>query len=180
MSKTVSLLWLSAASIALAACGQAEDDTPDAASNEASGSTSTTSSEFGQKEDGADTVAAASTIPVASKPAQEPTISDDPVVQRGKVVFYRCRSCHEVTATGPNKVGPNLHGLVGANAAQNEGFNYSEALINANIIWNDETLDGFIENPANYVKGTKMAFVGVRDESDREALVEYLKQATAD
>jgi len=52
-------------------------------------------------------------------------------------------------------------------------------MVDSGIVWDDETLDAFLEKPAQYVKGTKMAFVGVRKESDRQALIAYIKEITA-
>ena len=104
--------------------------------------------------------------------------AEEALLKRGKIVWFKCRSCHETSVSGPHKVGPNLNGLIGANAGVKEGFTFSDAMVNSGIVWNEETLDGFIEKPASYVKGTKMAFVGISKESDRKALIAYIKENT--
>jgi len=105
-------------------------------------------------------------------------MTQEAILKRGRIVWFKCRSCHETSVDGPHKVGPNLHGLMGAQAAAQEGFVYSKALKNSEIVWNDETLDAFIEKSATYIKGTKMAFVGIKKESDRQAVIAYIKENT--
>jgi len=117
---------------------------------------------------------------VATKPTKESDVTEisleDAMLKRGRIVWFKCRSCHELGADGPHKVGPNLNGLMGAKAAAKDDFVYSKAFQESEIVWNDETLDAFIAKPASYVKGTKMAFVGIKKESDRKALIEYIRK----
>ena len=118
--------------------------------------------------------------PVSPAPVNEAAkaVEVDPLLKRGKIVWFKCRSCHEVSANGPNKVGPNLHGLIGAKAGAKEGFVYSDVMKNSEIIWDDETLDAFLKKPTDFIKGTKMAFVGIEKESDRKAVIAYLNENT--
>jgi len=109
-------------------------------------------------------------------PAKEASI--DPLLKRGKIVWFKCRSCHETAEGRPHKVGPSLYGLMGAQAGVKEGFVFSDAMKNSGIVWNNDTLDAFIEKPASYIKGTKMAFVGISKESDRQALIKYIEENT--
>jgi len=97
--------------------------------------------------------------------------------ERGERIFNRCRSCHEVIRER-NRNGPHLVGLFGRLSGSVEGFRYSKAMAKAGIVWSEETLDGYLENPRAYLKGTRMAFSGLRDGQDREDLIEYLKQIT--
>jgi len=113
-----------------------------------------------------------------SAPAANEMISQEALLKRGRIVWFKCRSCHETSADGPNKVGPNLHGLMDAEAGVKDGFVYSQALLDSGIVWDEESLDAFIEKPTAYVKGTKMAFIGIKKESDRKALIEYIKETT--
>lgn len=159
---------LTAACLILAACGQASD----------SGAETPQASGGAQTEAEAAEAATGSAAPPAAAAQGVETASVDPVLKRGGILFYQCRSCHELGVDGPHKVGPNLHGLMNAKAAAKEGFAYSDALINSGIVWDAETLDGFIENPAGYVRGTKMAFGGIAGPSDREALIAYLSENT--
>ena len=97
---------------------------------------------------------------------------------RGKKVFNKCKACHVVGAE-KNRVGPHLVGLFGRPSGSLEGFNYSKAMAGAEIVWGEDTLDGYLENPRKYLKGTRMAFAGLKKEQDRQDVIAYLKQATA-
>jgi cytochrome c len=96
---------------------------------------------------------------------------------RGKKVFNKCKACHVVDAE-KNRVGPHLVGLFGRPSGSLEGFKYSKAMAGAEIIWGEDTLDGYLENPRKYVKGTRMAFAGLKKKQDRQDVIAYLKQAT--
>ena len=99
-----------------------------------------------------------------------------PVVQSndlGKKVFKKCKSCHSFTK---NKLGPSLGNIIDQKAGIVEGFKYSKAMKNSDIIWNACTLDGFLKKPKKYIKGTKMRFAGLKKNSHRAALIEYLKE----
>ncbi|MCC5794505.1 MAG: cytochrome c family protein [Chromatiales bacterium] len=97
---------------------------------------------------------------------------------RGRTQFILCQSCHSLSEGGPHKVGPNLWGFFGNQAAQAPGFNFSNALRESGIVWTNETLDAFIERPSDLVPGNSMVFVGIRNPLDRAAIIAYLKQET--
>ena len=102
--------------------------------------------------------------------------------KKGEVTFQqRCHACHTVDEGGADKVGPNLFGVFGATAGK-RAFSYerrhSSEIKASGIVWNEETLDGFLENPRNYLPGTKMPFVGFRKKTDRDNVIAYLKSAT--
>ena len=91
----------------------------------------------------------------------------------GQAVFNsRCAVCH-TTEPGVNKIGPSLAGIVGSKAGTVPGFNFSPAMKNAGITWDDAELDKFLANPAGDVHGTKM-FVNLSSESDRQNVIAYL------
>ena len=94
--------------------------------------------------------------------------------EAGRRVFAQCRSCHTIEEGGPNRVGPNLHGVIGREAGSKEGFNYSPAMRSAGFAWNAERLDAYLTNPRAYVPNNRMAFVGVRNETQRRDLIAYL------
>lgn len=97
---------------------------------------------------------------------------------RGKMLFLRCAACHAVTAQAPAKVGPHLQGVVGRKSAAVARFAYSPAMKQANLTWNEATLDRWLQRPATVVPGTSMAFAGMPNPADRKALIAYLKKPT--
>jgi len=95
----------------------------------------------------------------------------DPVA--GEKVFKKCTACH-VVDKDKNKTGPHLVGLLGRKAGSVDSFKkYSKAMKASGIVWNAETLDGYLANPKKYLKGTKMAFAGLRKEKDRQNIIAY-------
>jgi cytochrome c len=87
-----------------------------------------------------------------------------------------CASCHNFAQGGPNGVGPNLWGIVGANHARQAGFNYSQAnRALADKPWDYEALNAFIARPATAMPGTRMAFGGVNNAGQRADLIAYLR-----
>ena len=105
-------------------------------------------------------------------------VTDSPEYKRGRLLFIQCRACHELKAGLPGKVGPSLHGLIGAKSGQVEGFGYSAALRAANLTWDRATLDRWLERPSAVVAGNAMAFAGVANPKDRAALLAYLEVET--
>ena len=96
----------------------------------------------------------------------------DPVA--GQTVFAaRCAACH-ATEPGANKIGPSLAGVVGSKSGTVSGFNFSTAMKDANITWDDANLDKYLANPAGFVHGTKM-FVNLPSEKDRQNVIAYLE-----
>ena len=91
----------------------------------------------------------------------------------GKKVFMKCVSCHSLTQ---NRVGPSLGNIFDKKAGSAEEFKYSKAMKNSDIIWNYYTLDNFLKSPREYILGTRMMFDGIKKDSDREALIIYLKE----
>jgi cytochrome c len=100
--------------------------------------------------------------------------------ERGAKVFKSCASCHNVDEGGPNGTGPGLWNVVGAVKGVHADFSYSAAMSDTGTSWTYEALDGFLEKPKSYLPGTKMNFVGIRKESDRAAVIEYLRLAASD
>lgn len=98
----------------------------------------------------------------------------------GEDVFKKCRVCHDVGPDAKNKIGPPLKGLFGRKAGTSDGFNYSDAMRDAGakgLVWSEDTIEKYLDNPRGFVPGNKMAFVGVKDEIDRKDLLAYLKAA---
>jgi len=99
-------------------------------------------------------------------------------LDNGRRVFARCRSCHTITEGGPTMTGPNLYGIFGRQAGTQAGFNYSDALKNASIVWDGEQLDHWLENPRTFLTGTKMSFAGIPNATDRRDVIAFLKVET--
>jgi cytochrome c len=109
----------------------------------------------------------------------DPVAAQEGKADDGAEVFKKCRACHDVGPGAKNKVGPLLNGIVGRGAGSIEGFTYSEANKAAGakgLVWTDDQLFKYLENPLAFMPGTKMAFVGLKDEQDRRDIIAYLKQ----
>ncbi|MBL6665246.1 MAG: cytochrome c family protein [Rickettsiales bacterium] len=94
---------------------------------------------------------------------------------RGKKIFRKCASCHNIEKGLGAKVGPNLWGIVNRKKGSFAGFSYSKALLEKGGIWDVESINQFIQKPRGYIPGTKMAFGGLRKPQDRADVILYLK-----
>ncbi|MBN9244385.1 MAG: cytochrome c family protein [Mesorhizobium sp.] len=96
----------------------------------------------------------------------------------GEKVFAKCKACH-VADEDKNKIGPSLHGVIGRTAGTHEGFKYSPAMVDAGksgVVWDEPTLTKYLHDPKVMVKGTKMAFPGLKSDEDIANVIAYLKQ----
>lgn len=93
---------------------------------------------------------------------------------RGQTVYARCAACHSLSY---NRTGPLHCGIIGRRAGSVDGFKYSQAMRESNIVWSPGTLDTFLKSPMNMVPGTTMGYAGIPDENDRSDLIAYLQQA---
>jgi len=93
----------------------------------------------------------------------------------GRAAFSQCAVCHSVKEGEPHRIGPNLFGVYGRTAGAAEGFGYSSSMRAAGVVWTDETLDAFLANPQDFIRGNRMAFAGAPDEQMRAAIIAYLK-----
>ena len=101
-----------------------------------------------------------------------PVVAGD--AAKGEKVFRRCKACHYVDKE-KNKTGPHLVDIIGRAAGTVGGYKYSEAMAGSGLVWDETTMAGFLTKPKRYLKGTKMAFVGLRKESDIADVIAYLK-----
>ena len=97
------------------------------------------------------------------------------LVARGERVHAQCVSCHTFDAGGANGIGPNLYDVFGRAAASHGGFEYSEAMQGHGGSWDYLALNDFLRSPGAVVRGTKMAFAGIRNDQDRVALIAFLR-----
>ena len=94
----------------------------------------------------------------------------------GEKIFKKCSACHSIIEGGGNKIGPALYNVVGRTVGRVSDYKYSKALTNYNKDWTFEELNGFLIKPSSYIKGTKMAYAGLRKEKDRASVIMYLNQ----
>lgn len=97
--------------------------------------------------------------------------------QKGKQVFNQCSACHSLQA-GKNGIGPSLHGIIGQKAGTVPGYNFSAAMKNSKVVWNADTLQKYLSDPQKFIPGNKMPFPGIKDKTQLQNLIAYLKQAT--
>lgn len=92
----------------------------------------------------------------------------------GKGIFRRCAQCHDIEK-GVNKLGPTLKGVVGRKAGSVDGFRYSKQMQESGLTWDEASLTEFLHDPKKTVPGTRMIFPGIKDETQIEDLIAYLK-----
>jgi len=94
----------------------------------------------------------------------------------GEKVFKKCAACHSIIKGGKNNIGPALYNVVGRQVGAVSDYKYSKALSEFGKEWTFEELNGYLIKPAKWIKGTKMAFAGLRKEKDRASVIMYLNQ----
>ena len=97
-------------------------------------------------------------------------------IATGEKVFKKCAACHSIVKGGKNNIGPALYNVVGRNVGAVGDYKYSKALASYGKAWTFEELNGYLLKPAKWIKGTKMAFAGLRKEKDRASVILYLNE----
>ena len=97
-------------------------------------------------------------------------------LKSGEKVFKKCAACHSIVKGGKNNIGPALYNVVGRKVGAVDDYKYSKALAAYEKDWTFEELNGYLIKPAKWIKGTKMAFAGLRKEKDRASVILYLNQ----
>ncbi|HJZ44988.1 MAG TPA: cytochrome c family protein [Hyphomicrobiaceae bacterium] len=108
-----------------------------------------------------------------------PAAAQEGNAEEGAEVYKKCRACHEVGPEAKNRVGPVLNEIIGRKAGTIDGFAYSDANKASGaggLVWTEEVLFKYLESPLVFMKGTKMAFVGLKDPQDRKDVIAYLKK----
>ena len=96
----------------------------------------------------------------------------------GEKVFKKCAACHSIAKGGGNKIGPALWGILGRQAGLVSDYKYSKAMTSHGKAWSFEEMDGFLTKPKDWVKGTKMSFMGLKKETERAAVILYMNNNT--
>jgi cytochrome c len=157
-------LALSAALLALSACGQQPtEEKADTTASETT-PTETAAAPAAAAKPAADNVDTLTGVKLASYTAD---------AAAGEKVFVACKTCHAIEP-GKNMIGPSLHGLQGRAAGSVAGYNYSAANKGSGIVWTNEKMFQYLENPQRVIPGTKMTYTGVKDPQKRADLVAYL------
>ena len=99
-------------------------------------------------------------------------------LETGQRLAMQCRACHSFDRGGPNLLGPNLHDFFGRPVASTPGYAYSPALREAEFIWTPEALDAWLAQPAAFLPGNRMAYAGLNDRADRDAVIAALLKLT--
>ena len=94
----------------------------------------------------------------------------------GEKIFKKCAACHSIIKGGKNKIGPALYNVVGRQVGKVDDYKYSKALAGYDKSWTLEELNGFLLKPAKWIRGTKMAYAGLRKEKDRASVIKFLNQ----
>ena len=97
-------------------------------------------------------------------------------IATGEKVFKKCSACHSIVKGGKNAIGPALYNVVSRKIGSVSDYKYSKALSEYGKEWTFEELNGYLIKPAKWIKGTKMAFAGLRKEKDRASVILYLNQ----
>ena len=118
----------------------------------------------------------ASVVEVAEKKVDITALMAMGDINSGEKIFKKCASCHSIIKGGKNKIGPALYNVVGRKVGEVANYKYSKALVAYDKEWNFEELNGFLIKPTKWLKGTKMAYAGLRKEKDRASVIKYLNQ----
>jgi len=115
-----------------------------------------------------------------AQPTEEPlpdfgTVLAKADTAKGQLVSQRCQQCHDLSKGGPDKIGPNLWGVVGRPRASRASFSYSSAMSASHAPWTFESLFRYLKSPQAVVPGTKMSFAGLPSAQDRIDLIAWLR-----
>ena len=99
-------------------------------------------------------------------------------VADGEKIFKKCAACHSIAKSGGNRIGPALWGVLGRQAGSVSNYKYSKTMATHGKPWTFEEMNSFLTKPKDWIKGTKMSFVGLKSEKDRAAVILYMNENT--
>jgi cytochrome c len=120
--------------------------------------------------------ASASSAPVEEAMPDWGTVLPTADAAKGHDISHKCEQCHDLSKGGPNKIGPNLWGVIARARASHPGFDYSAAMKAKGGNWTFDEVFKFLKSPQAYIEGTKMTFAGLANPQDRINLIAYLRQ----
>jgi len=120
----------------------------------------------------------ATTTETSSESGSIMTLFSSASAAEGEKVFKKCVACHSIAESGGNKIGPALWGVLGRKVGSVSDYKYSKAMSAYGKNWSFEEMDGFLTNPKNWIKGTKMSFAGLKKAEDRAAIILYMNENT--
>ena len=120
----------------------------------------------------------AAALSVAAMLVAAPVMAEGNAARGERLFNQQCKACHTIEAGGASTTGPNLHGLFGRKAGSAAGYQSSDAMVKSGIVWDDKMLVEYLKDPKGRVPGTKMVYVGLKQETQQEDMVAFLKQAT--
>ena len=97
----------------------------------------------------------------------------------GEKVFKKCTACHQIAVGGKNMIGPNLWGVIGRTSGSVSDYKYSKAMVAYGKEWSFEEMNSYLIKPQAYIKGTKMAFAGLRKEKDRASVILFMNSKSS-
>tara|TARA_B100000963_G_scaffold310349_1_gene286800 strand:- start:3522 stop:4064 length:543 start_codon:yes stop_codon:yes gene_type:complete len=100
-------------------------------------------------------------------------------LDHGQKIFKKCSACHMIASDGKNMIGPNLWGVIGRKAGSISDYKYSKAMVAYGKEWSFEEMNSYLIKPQAYIKGTKMAFAGLRKEKDRASVIIYMNSKSS-
>lgn len=186
--KFASITLTSALTLALAACSGSEEpaaapsETEAGATDAATDTATDTASEAATEAatDAPSEAASATPTPTATASAPDKAAEAKPAAVAVAAAeppssYARCQACHTYEKGGENGLGPNLFNVFGKPAGIKAGFNYSDALKQSGLTWNEANLDKWLENPRALVPGNRMSFPGLKDAAKRKELIDWMK-----
>lgn len=126
----------------------------------------------GASEDAAETTVEVSTTDSKAASPKQP-------MSEGQRLFLLCQACHSLKEGEAHKTGPNLYQIFGRKAGTAEGYaNYSDAIKNSGIVWDEAKLKSWLAKPTDFLPGTAMAFIGIEDPEKQQVLIDYVREQT--